>query len=174
MESSELCLIGKIVGPHGIAGGMRVQSYSDVPGRFESLKSVLVQNGSGAAVRYTIAKAAVTGAKVVVFFEGISTRDKAEMMRGADLLIEADEMAPPPSGKYYVHELIGCTVVTEDKQHIGVVKDVMLLPANDIYVVDAGGREVLVPAVPDFVSAVDIKARCVTIKLVDGLMGEEA
>jgi 16S rRNA processing protein RimM len=111
---------------------------------------------------------------VVVFFEGISTRDKAEMMRGADLLIEADEMAPPPSGKYYVHELIGCTVVTEDKQHIGVVKDVMLLPANDIYVVDAGGREVLVPAVPDFVSAVDIKARCVTIKLVDGLMGEEA
>ncbi|MBL0175281.1 MAG: 16S rRNA processing protein RimM [Ignavibacteria bacterium] len=169
----EPCLIGTIVGVHGIAGGMKIRSYSDVPGRFARLERVYAGRDGGSVREYTVRKAAGDADKVLLFFDGIDDRTAAETLVGLSLFIEEKDMLPPPTGRYFVHDLIGCTVLTEQGLRRGEITDVLLMPANDLYVVRCDGREVLVPAVPDIVRNVDLASRTVTVADLPGLFQEE-
>src|SRR5207237_4623421 len=77
---------------------------------------------------------------------------------------------PPPEGHFYPWQLEGCRVLTEDGRDVGRVLRVEPAPAQDLWVVGDEAREHLVPAVPEIVLDVDIKARRVVIRPPDGLL----
>ncbi len=161
MGVQELCLIGTITGAVGIAGGVRVLSHSDNPGRFALLKTVHLRDSDGRDRVLHVRKAEEKGSRIVLFFEGVLTRTDAETLRGLDILIEDVDMLPPPEGRHYIHDLIGCTVIDDDGNTVGVVRDVTLLPANDVYVVDTPRGELLLPAIPDFIHRVDTASKTI-------------
>jgi 16S rRNA processing protein RimM len=163
------CLIGSIVAAHGIAGGLKVRSHSDIPGRFAKLKRVYVGRDAATAREYTVRKASDATGSVLLFLDTVTDRNTAETLIGSSLYIEEKDMLPPPEGRHYVHDLIGCEVRTEDGTRKGVIRDVLLFPANDLYSVDCDGREVLIPAVPEIVVKVDTAARLVTVADLPGL-----
>jgi 16S rRNA processing protein RimM len=88
---------------------------------------------------------------LVARLEGCDTRNDAEALRGAEVWIREDEAEPLPEGEYYVHEILGLRVVTEDGEVLGTVDEVIQTGANDIY---RAGR-FLIPATRDAVLRLD-------------------
>jgi len=167
------CLIGKIVGVKGIRGEVKVFSYSDIPGRFGLLGKVLIGTSEAETLEFHVDKAQESHGKVYLFFRDIADRSGAEMLVGQNIYIPDSEMMSPPEGRYYVHDLVGCRVLTPAGKDKGQIVDVMLLPANDVYVVLCENKEVLVPAIPAYIKNVDIKSKCVVIEDVQGLFEDE-
>ena len=95
----------------------------------------------------------------------------AEALKGAELYIPRVEGAKLNEGEYYIADIIGMEVVSDDGAHLGRVKDVMETGANDVYVVEReGGKELLIPAIKDCILDTDIDANVLTVHLLDGLM----
>lgn len=167
--AQELCLIGSIVGAHGIRGEVKVQSFSDVPGRFSQLDAVLLGSKPERARSVPISVSSEHGPRVIMHVEDCHDRDAAEALIGLNIYVEETQMAEPPEGRHFIHDLIGCAVRTASGESRGTVRDVMLLPANDIYVVDYMGLEVLIPAVPAIVTQVDTVNKTITVEPIPGL-----
>ena len=166
----QFCLLGNIVTVHGIGGGVRVQSFSDVPGRFSALHDVLVGLSADEAKTMTVRKTVERGKDVLLFFDGVKTRDEAEHFIGSKVFIRDEQMAQPPQGKTWVHDLIGCAVLDRVGTRIGTLTDVYLMPAQDLYLIDCNGRDVLIPAVAQYIASVDVPARTVTVNDISGLL----
>jgi len=88
--------------------------------------------------------------------------------------VRQSDAVPLASNEFYIHDLLGCEVVTEDGQTLGKITNILSNPANDIYVVGAGKDEILLPAVRDVIKSVDIAARRVVATPTPGLLPGEA
>ncbi len=172
-EEQELCQIGRVLRPHGIRGEVKVQVFSDRSDRFGMLDHVYVLNGENTPRKLKILSARNQGALALLTFAEVSDRDAAEALKGQTLFIEDDQMLPAPEGKHYIHELIGMEVRTDGGRFSGTLTDVLALPAHNVYVVEVGDREVLIPAVPEFILSVDTEKRRVTVREMPGLFDEE-
>jgi 16S rRNA processing protein RimM len=106
----------------------------------------------------------------LVKFRGYSDRARAEELIGGSLKIPRERLKPAGPDRYYIADLIGLSVETAEGRRIGVVRDVLQTGANDVYVVDVEGREVLVPAVDHVVKSIDLARGRLVIDLVDGLL----
>lgn len=169
-----LCLLGTITGAHGIHGWLKVALYTDMENRLELLDTVLVGKRETRVETMHIEGSREDAKHRLLKLQEVPDRNAAEALVGYSLFITDNQMLPPPEGMHYIHELIGCTIIDEETgDSRGIVKDVMLLPANDVYVVDYKGREILIPAVPDFIRNVDTVKKEIIVKPVPGLYEDE-
>jgi len=90
-------------------------------------------------------------------------------LRGSLLVVRREEVHPLPEGFHYVFEIVGLEVETEAGERIGRVVDVLPMPANDVYVVDRDGTEVLLPAIQDLIRIDKSEGRLV-IRDMEGLL----
>lgn len=160
--------VGRIVAPHGIRGEVRVQPWTDVPDRFRPGMRVYVHPGPG----WTEVESArpFRGGLVLVRLRGVGDRAAAEALRGARLLIRREDRAPLPEGAHYTLDLLGWPVTTPDGVQVGRLRDVLRMPAHDLFEVElsTGGRA-LVPAVRALVR-IDEAERRLVVEPVPGLL----
>jgi 16S rRNA processing protein RimM len=173
----ELIAVGKIVKAFGIKGDVIVQPMTDDPERFRLLRNVRISRGPGETNREShgavrIERVAIGQRGVRLKLEGVDDRSRAEDLVGRNVLVDEEQRVRLPKGRYFIHDIIGLAVVDEQGRHIGVVKDIMRLPANDVYVVDRHGRELLLPAVKEFIKQVDLDSRSVCVSLIEGMLEE--
>lgn len=71
---------------------------------------------------------------------------------------------------YFIHDIVGMNVLTEAGGQIGIVREVMQLPANDVWVVASGDKEILIPAIKEVIRSVDLQRRVVVIRPMEGLL----
>ncbi len=161
--------IGKVLGAHGLRGEVKVASLSDLPGRYQSLKEVLVRTAKTAATHRVLGVREIGPATWLIQLEGISDRTAAETLRGAALMVREADSPPLPPDVYYVHQLIGLRVVTTDGREVGVITDVIETGANDVYVTE----QALIPAIPQVVQAVDLDAGTMLIEPMPGLLADD-
>jgi 16S rRNA processing protein RimM len=165
-------LIGKVLRPQGIKGEVKVIPVSPRPERFEKLKKVFLKQDN--IQTYTIEKVRLAGESsrfVYIKFKEITTRTAAESLRDAEILIEQGDLIQLQENEYFIHDLIGCRVVSEQGAYIGEIVDVWQLSSNDIYVLQAeSGKEILIPAIRDVVKKVIPEAKQVIIHLLEGLL----
>ena len=109
---------------------------------------------------------------MLVRFAEASSRVAAAALTNGRLYAERDRLPDPGPGVAYSFQLIGMEVVTEDGRRIGTLAEIWPSPAHPVLVV-RGGTEVLVPAVPEFVKAVSIEDRRITVRLLPGMEGQE-
>lgn len=103
--------------------------------------------------------------------DGVNSRDDAERLRGAELLLPANEMPPLPDGRYYRFQIEGLAVRTNDGRHLGVIEEIMETGVNDVYVVRPDhGPEILVPAIPDVIVSVDLAKGEMVIEPLEGMI----
>ena len=166
-----LVAIGEIGRPHGLGGEVRVTPLTDRPERFETLSEcVLWDVTRNHRERCRVTAARRQGAALVVAIAGCETPEAAADLTGRLLAVPEAEALPPPEGHFYRWQLEGCRVLTEDGRDVGRVLRVESAPAQDLWVVGDEAHEHLVPAVPEIVRDVDIKARRVVIRPPDGLL----
>ena len=170
-DHGRLVAIGAIGRPHGLGGEVRVTPLTDRPERFQTPSECVlwdVARDHRAPCRVTAARR--QGAAFVVAIAGCETPEAAADLTGRLLAVPEAEALPPPVGHFYPWQLEGCRVLTEDGRDVGRVLRVEAAPAQDLWVVGDEAREHLVPAVPEIVLDVDLKARRVVIRPPDGLL----
>jgi len=96
-----------------------------------------------------------------VKLQGIDTRQQAEQLHGAWLMIPPDERMPLPEDEYYIDDLIGMTVYTESGERLGVLKQVIPGAAYDFY--EVGPH--LIPAHKRFILEVDVPRKRMVVRL---------
>ncbi|MCL2362163.1 MAG: ribosome maturation factor RimM [Defluviitaleaceae bacterium] len=161
--------IGVITKPQGINGEMRVLPTTDDPERFGLLDEVYVRSSCGMETVYKIKSTRSQKGFVVIKFEGINDRNGAEKLVRSVILIPPDKALPLDEDEYFIRDLIGLKVQTEDGTTVGTIKDVFPTGANDVYIIDAGEKSFMIPAIKDVVLDVSMEAGIMTVRLMEGL-----
>ncbi len=165
----ELIRIGQITAPHGVNGAVRVFPLSDFPERYRTLRRALLGSADRpVGVRFR----GFVKNLVILEIEGHTDRNQVESLRGQYLLVPRSEVHPLPEGHYYDFDLVGLDVVDPDGNALGRLVEVdHSSPANDLYVVEtAPGKRYMIPAVRQFIQAIDLEAGRVTMKPIPGLL----
>lgn len=120
---------------------------------------------------YKIVRVRRVPSGLALTFAGVETPEQADRFRGLDLEILESALPPAPEGAYYHYQIIGLRVVTSQGGTLGRVKEILETPGNDVYVVvpEAGGAEVLIPAIGDVVKKIDVRAGVITADPPEGL-----
>ncbi len=178
--------IGVITQPHGIRGEVKVFPTTDSPERFKEVKRVILRN------KKEEIETEITGVKffknmAIVHFACFENPEDAGKFRQADVMIYREDAQPLEEGEYYIADLIGCRVFLDEEsvpvlkeadasitidadRCIGTVKDVLQTGANDVYIVEAGKKELLIPVIKDCIKEVDIEKGCILVHLLPGLI----
>ncbi len=170
--------IGKIVSAQGLKGEVKVYNYSDRPERYEELDEIIVSGGKSPDKTMVIEKVRYQGNMVILKLRGIDDRNASESLRDRDVFITEADLKELPEDTFYVRDLIGMKVVDMGQYgEIGVLKDVIQNTAQDVYLVSMkDGRDIMIPAVKDFIKEVDKEERVIKTTLIPGFVdeGEEA
>jgi len=162
--------VGVITQTHGIRGEVKVFPTTDDANRFKKLKEVILDTGRE---RLTLEIEGVKFFKqfVILKFKGYDSINDMEKYKQGKLLVTRDKAVELKKDEYFVADLIGSLVVTEEGETFGRLKDVLATGANDVYVVSReDGTEVLLPAIKDCVKAVDVEQKKMTVHIMDGLI----
>jgi 16S rRNA processing protein RimM len=163
-------VVGVVTGVHGLRGDVSVQNRSDNPDRWTPGSTVLREDGAA----LTIEASRRHGRRLIVRFAGIADRSAAEGLRGVVLVVLESSLPELPEGEWWAYQLEGCEVRTASGRVLGIVKEVIPNPANDLWVaVDEEGNETLVPALADLLLDVDVDARTIVVRDVPGLTAPE-
>ena len=122
-----------------------------------------------ARVPYKISAARTHRKRLLLRLANIEDRESAEALRGQDVSISVADAEPLQPDEYYIRELIGLQIVTEEGEVLGTLKDVLETGANDVYVVTHDGEEWLLPAIKDVVRAIDLERKEMSVHLLPGL-----
>lgn len=173
MSEERMLNVGKIVNTHGIRGEVKVYPQTDFPDvRFKpGAKLTMYPPESGSPIVVEVASAREQKKMYVLKLKGYDDINQVERYKGWELKVSDAERVPLEEGEYYVRDIIGCEVVTEDGQTLGTITDTLSPGANDIWVVKLPkGKELLLPVIDDVVLDVDIAARKVKVHLMEGLL----
>lgn len=170
MDNEELIIIGRIVGTHGYKGTVKVESQTDFPQRFNDLKTIKLLHAKK-TVEMVVEACGQHKGLILMKLQGIESKEEAQLYRNALLCINEEEIYPLPEGYYYHFQLVGLAVYDMEKGYLGTLKEVLETGANDVYVVDSEAfGEILIPALKQVILEVDLTAKKMQIKLLDGLM----
>lgn len=166
----DLLKVGVITTTHGVRGEVKVYPTTDEPERFLELDYVLLDTGR------ELRKLEIKNVKffknlVILKFKGVDNINDIEKYKGRDLWIPRKEGQELEEDEYYIADLLGMSVVLEDGQEFGTLKDVMETGANDVYIIDSAEHgEVLLPAIKECILDVDLEKNVMSIHLMKGLI----
>ena len=107
---------------------------------------------------------------VLIKFKGIEDINMAETLRNSYLKIKREDAKELPEDTYYIADLLGLAVYTEDGEYLGKVDDIYSTKANDVYVVkDEEGKQILLPGTKEVIQKVDLEKETITVHLLEGL-----
>jgi len=172
MDLGELVKVGKIVGTHGYKGSVKVQPLTDFPERFHAGQKYLVQRGRE-SMELVISGCSPYRGHLLMKFAGVDDLETAERLRNHFLNVTIDQLHPLPAGTYYHFQLIGMRVEDQDRGFLGQLTEILETGANDVYVVESDlYGEILIPAIPQVIMAVDVPNQRLQVKLMEGMLGE--
>ena len=162
--------IGQIVNTFGIKGQVKVVPFTDDIERFEELKKVyIVMKSSKKEVEIEDVKYHKN--MVLLKFKGFNKIEDVEALKNCYLEIDRKDGKKLEEGEYYIVDLLGLDVVTDEGHNLGKLEDIYNTGSNDIYVVkDNLGKQVLLPCIKEVIKNVDLDNKLITVHLLDGLM----
>lgn len=161
--------VGVIANTHGVRGEVKVIPTTDDPKRFEYLKETFLDTGKE-KIKLEVSSVRFFKNLVIVKFKGIDNINDIEKYKGKDLLVTRENAVPLEEGEYYLADIIGADVYTEDGEHFGVLDDVIETGANLVYSVTHEDKEVLLPVIDDCVKEVNVDEHKVVVHLMKGLL----
>ncbi len=162
--------IGQIVNTFGIKGMVKVKPFTDDIRRFDELKTVYVEKNS-TQTEYEIEEVKYHKDMVLIKFKGIDKVEQAEMLRNSYLTVSRESVEKLEEGRYYIVDLLGLEVYTDEQILLGTLEDIFNTGSNDIYVVkDKQGKQILLPAIQDVIKQIDIENKKIIVHLLPGLI----
>lgn len=162
--------IGVVGNAHALRGAIRLRPYQPPAPSLSAGREVLVErDGVWRALRVDSAAPQPNGT-VLMQLEGVGDRDAAEALRGARVLVRAADLPPPDEDEFYWHEVVGFRVETTDGVTLGTVRETLSNGLHDVWAVESGAREHLVPVVDEVVEVIDRPGRRIVIRPLAGML----
>lgn len=162
--------IGQIVNTFGIRGVVKVNPFTDDISQFEEMETILVDK-KGSLLEMQIEEVKYSKNQVLLKLKGIETVEEAEKYRNCYLKLPREKARKLPKNTYFIADLIGLEVYTEEGNLLGKVDDIYNTGASDIYVIkDELGKQILLPAIKDVIKQIDLEQEKIVVHLLDGLV----
>ena len=162
--------IGQIVNTFGIKGEVKVKPFTDDIKRFDKLKKINIEQ-KNSKKEYEIENIKYHKDMVILKLKGIDQIEQAELLRNSYLKIDRNEEEPLEENTYYIVDLLGLSVYTEEGILLGILDDIYNTGSNDIYVVkDELGKQTLLPAIQDVIKEIDIENQKIIVHVMKGLL----
>ncbi len=157
---------GKLVSCHGVRGEVKILPWADSPEFLLDFDAVYI---GGAP--YRVERSRVQGTCVLMKLRGVDSVEEAQKLRGAVVRIDRTHTRLP-DGAVFIADLIGCRCLDDAGAEFGKIREVLSLPANDVYVI-SGQHQYMIPAVKEFVKEINIPEQYVKIHLIEGFQTDE-
>lgn len=162
--------VGVISSTHGVRGEVKVYPTTDDMRRFKKLKEVILDTGRE---KRTLEIEGVKFFKqlVILKFKGIDNINDIEKYKGKSLFVDREHAVRLRKDEYFIADMIGMQVVTDEGEAFGTLKDVIETGANDVYIIETKEYgEVLIPAIKQCILDVDVEQGVMQIHLMEGLV----
>ena len=162
--------IGQIVNTFGIKGQVKIVPFTDDITRFDELKEIYVEKKNEIKL-FQIEQVNYKKNMVILKLKGIETVEEAEKLRNCYLKIDRKDAKKLPKDTYFIVDLLGLDVYTDEGKLLGKVDDIYNAGSSDIYVVkDELGKQILLPAIKDVLKEVDLENKKIIVHLIKGLV----
>lgn len=159
--------MGVLRRPHGLKGEVLVSLDTDFPERLQPGTQLYLGEGY---IPVTIASRRGHADGLLLTLRELPDLQAVQPFRNQPLFVSAADRPPLPEGEYYHHQLLGMQVVEEEGEPLGLLTDILITGANDVYLVRAeDGEEILLPAIAEVIRGVDTAAKQMTVRLLPGL-----
>ena len=174
--ASRWIAVAEVARPHGIRGELRLRVYSGDPTLLLRRPPIQLRRSDpqAPAASPSVTPARIKSARpadkaILVELEGVSDRNGAEALRGAEVLVERSEFAPLDEGEFYACDIEGARAELVTGELVGTVTGLGTYPTCDVLLIEHDGKRLEVPLVPQFVDSVDVDAGLVKIVTLEGL-----
>lgn len=166
----QLLQVGVITQTHGVHGEVKVFPTTDDPERFLDLEYVYLDTGREKK-KLEIQNVKFFKQLVILKFKGINNINDIEKYKKCALLVDRENAVELEEDEYFIADMIGMNVLTEDGEIFGTLKDVIETGANDVYIINSKKHgEVLIPAIKECILDVNVKEGKMLVHLMDGLI----
>jgi len=162
-------VVAKILKPHGLSGEVVLESFTDVKGRLENTRCFLLLDGDNVVRHLQVRSRRFFNGRHVLAFDGVDSRQNAEALRNLDLAVPGEELGKLDPERFFVHQLIGMSVLLKDGTNIGTIQNVIHTKGGDILEVGDHGEK-LIPFAAKICVEVDPEKRRITIDPPEGLL----
>lgn len=162
--------IGQIVNTFGIKGQVKVVPFTDDITQFDTLKQIYIEKRKNLEL-FEIEKSNYHKNMIILKLKGIDTPEQAESLRNCYIKINRKDARKLQEGTYFIVDLIGLDVYTDEEKLLGTLEDIYNAGSSDIYVVRTSeGKQILLPAIKDVIKKVDIENKKVIVHIIEGLI----
>ncbi len=160
--------LGKIVSTHGVKGELKVEPWCDDPSFFKHFNTVYL--GKAGQNPHQVVNVRTHGKMVLLTLEGVTDMDQANLLRNKVLYVDRDA-APLEQDRYFVAELLGCTVSDADTGEVyGTVADVTNTGSTDIWQIRGkDGQTFYMPLIPGILQEANVAENCITVRPIPGI-----
>lgn len=162
--------IGQIVNTFGIKGFVKVNPFVDDILRFDDLEKVYIRRNKEIK-ELQVEEVKYHKNMVLVKFKGIDKVEDAELLKNFYLEVDRENAIELEEGEYFIADLLGMNVLTEENEELGKLEDIFNAGSSDIYVVKtAEGKQILLPAISEVIKEINIKENKIIVHLLEGLI----
>lgn len=162
--------IGQIVNTFGIRGFVKVVPYVDDIERYDELKKVYIKS-KNRKTEYEVEEVKYQKNMVLLKLKGIDRIEEAEKLRNAFLEVDRENAIDLEEGEYFIADLIGLQVITDEGEQLGKIEDIYNTGSSDIYVVkDKLGKQILLPAIEEVIKEISIEENKITVHIIEALI----
>ena len=162
--------VGAVTSTHGLAGEVKVFPTTDDPKRFKKLKQVLLDTGKD-MLPLGVEHVKFFKNMVILKFKGYDRIEDIMGFKGKNLYVTRENAVRLKKDEYFIADLIGMKLYTEDEAYLGELTEVITTGANDVYTVRMeNGKDVLIPAIGQCILNVDVEHETMQVHLLEGLL----
>lgn len=156
-------VLGEVIGVFGVRGEVRLMLHHRESDFLDRPRRVTLVGPRGERREVELVARSGAGKRVIGRVRGVERPEDAEALMGRLVVVPRAALPEPPPGEFYIHDLVGCTVVEEGGAEVGEIADVVL-GERDIWVLDTPHGEAWLVAVADTIRSVDLPARRVVVR----------
>lgn len=163
--------LGQIVNTQGLKGFMKVNSFTDEITRFEELKTIYIEFKKE-LIEFEIEDVKYHKNQVLLKLKNVDTIEEAEKYRNCYIKIARKDAKKLPKDTFFIADLLGLDVYTDEDQKLGVLSDIYPTGSNDVYVVkeEETGKQILLPGIAEVIKKVDIENKKIVVHIIQGLL----
>ena len=162
--------IGYITKTHGLKGEVKLKPSLTDPSLVQDVPRARIVGDGGDSVETVLEKVRGQGGRWIVKFKDFKTIEQAQDLVGRSLEIYGEDFQPLPEGEYYWFQIEGLQVFDEEGRYYGTVNEIIVTGSNDVYVVQDGDKELLLPMIDSVVKSIDPKEKKMLFHIIEGLL----
>jgi len=165
MVADRLVAVGKVVKAHGVRGHLKVVPFGEILDGLATGEEISARLPDGSIERLITVEVRTQRKTVLLLTREVTTEAEAQRLVGAEICVPESRLPALAADEFYWHQLIGLEVVSVDGRRLGTIRQIIETGSNDVYVVQEGQEEVLIPALAEVVREVDLKRRLMVVDL---------